>query len=64
VVAWLNGHNHAGAFGERHGVPYVTLKGMVETDDTNAYATARILADRLVIAGHGREPSRELKFRV
>src|SRR5687767_13268815 len=24
VVAWINGHNHAGAFGERNGVPYVT----------------------------------------
>jgi hypothetical protein len=64
VVAWLNGHNHAGAYGERRGVPYLTLKGMVETADTNAYATARILADRLVITGHGREPSRELKFRA
>jgi 3',5'-cyclic AMP phosphodiesterase CpdA len=64
VVAWLNGHNHAGAFGERGGVPYVTLKGMVETADTTAFATARLLADRLILTGHGREPSRELKFRV
>ena len=37
LVAWLNGHNHAGAFGERHGVPFVTLKGMVETAATTAY---------------------------
>jgi 3',5'-cyclic AMP phosphodiesterase CpdA len=64
VVAWLNGHNHAGAFGERHGVPYVTLKGMVETADTTAFATARVLPDRLILEGHGREPSRELKFRT
>lgn len=64
VVAWLNGHNHAGAFGDYHGVPCVTLHGMVETAATNAFATARVLADRLVIAGHGREPSRELKFRA
>lgn len=63
VVAWLNGHNHAGAFGERHGVPYVTLRGMVETADTTAFATARVLADRMIINGHGREPSRELVFR-
>lgn len=64
VVAWLNGHNHAGAFGERGGVPYVTMKGMVETAATTAFATARILPDRLVITGHGREPARELKFRA
>lgn len=64
VVAWLNGHNHAGAFGERHGVPFVTLKGMVETSATTAYAIARILPDRLVLEGQGREPARELRFRV
>lgn len=63
VVAWLNGHNHAGAFGERHGVAYVTMRGMVETADTTAFATARILPDRLIITGHGREPSREWVFR-
>ena len=63
VVAWINGHNHAGAFGERNGVPYLTMYGMVETIDTTAFATARILADRIVLNGHGREPSREMKFR-
>lgn len=63
VVAWLNGHNHAGAFGERGGVSYLTLRGMVETADTSAFATAKILDDRIVLTGHGREPSRELKFR-
>lgn len=63
VVAWINGHNHAGAFGEKSGVPFVTMKGMVETAETTAFATARILDDRLLLTGHGREPSRELKFR-
>jgi 3',5'-cyclic AMP phosphodiesterase CpdA len=63
VVAWLNGHNHAGNFGEWHGVPCVTLKGMVETADTTAFATARVFDDRIVLTGHGREPSRELRFR-
>ena len=63
VVAWLNGHNHAGAFGERNGVSFVTLKGMVETAATTAYAITRFLPDRLILEGQGREPSRELKFR-
>lgn len=63
VVAWFNGHNHAGAFGERNGVPFLTLRGMVETRDTSAFATAQVLSDRIVLTGHGREPSRELVFR-
>lgn len=63
VVAWLNGHNHAGAFGERNGVPFLTLRGMVETRETSAFANAQILADRIILTGHEREPSREMKFR-
>jgi 3',5'-cyclic AMP phosphodiesterase CpdA len=63
IVAWLNGHNHAGNFAEVGGVPFVTMHGMVETPNTSAFATARILPDRLLITGHGREPSRELVFR-
>jgi len=63
VVAWLNGHNHAGAFGVHLGVPFVTMHGMVETSDTNAFAVAAVYADRIVLTGHGREPSRELSFR-
>lgn len=64
VVAWLNGHNHAGAYAERNGVPYLTLRGMVETPATTAFATARVLDDRLVLTGHGREPAREMRFRT
>lgn len=63
VVAWLNGHNHAGAFAVRDGVPFLTLKGMVETESTNAFAVARLHPDRLELIGHGREPSREVGFR-
>ena len=64
IVAWINGHNHAGNFGTRAGVPYVTLQGMVETRDTTAYAFADIYPDRLILRGVGREPSRELVFRT
>jgi 3',5'-cyclic AMP phosphodiesterase CpdA len=64
IVAWINGHNHAGAFAIRDGVPLITMHGMVETQDTNAYATARIFSDRLQILGKGREPSREIPFRT
>lgn len=64
VVAWFNGHHHDGGFAEVEGLPCVTFRGMVETPDTNAFATARFLPDRVIVAGHGREPSRELLFRV
>jgi hypothetical protein len=40
------------------------MHGMVETATTTAFATAKILPDRLVLTGHGREPSRELVFRT
>lgn len=63
VVAWFNGHNHAGHFADHAGVPCVTMQGMVETAATTAFATVSILPDRLVLTGHGREPSRELVFR-
>jgi manganese-dependent ADP-ribose/CDP-alcohol diphosphatase len=64
VVAWINGHNHAGAYGVHAEVPFITLHGMVETRDTNAYAVEHLSSDRLELIGHGREPSRECKFRT
>jgi hypothetical protein len=64
VVAWFNGHNHAGGFALVEGLPCVTFHGMVETPDTSAFATAWFLSDRVILAGQGREPSRELIFRT
>jgi manganese-dependent ADP-ribose/CDP-alcohol diphosphatase len=64
VVAWINGHNHEGAYALNAGVPFITMHGMVETKDTNAFATAKFYADRMILAGHGREPSREILFRA
>lgn len=64
VVAWFNGHNHAGDFAIQHDVPCTTLRGMVETADTNAYAVAKVFQDRIELTGHGREITRELKFRA
>ena len=64
VVAWFNGHNHQGDFAIQRDVPCTTLRGMVETADTNSYSVAKIFEDRLELTGHGREPSRELRFRA
>lgn len=63
IIAWFNGHNHTGNFGTRLGIPYTNLQGMVETPDTTAYATLALHQDRLILTGHGREPSRELLLR-
>ena len=59
VRAYLNGHNHAGNYAERKGVHYLTLKGMVDTDET-AYATLHVFPDRIEVNGFGRESDRSL----
>ncbi len=62
VRAVLSGHNHAGAFAVHGGLPCVTLEGMVETADENAYGILHIHEDRLVISGTGRLTSRTIAF--
>ncbi|MFN7024687.1 MAG: metallophosphoesterase [Pseudorhizobium sp.] len=62
VLAYLNGHNHAGNLGRHGSTWYVNLKGMVDTQRENTFAIAEIFADRLVITGFGREESRILPF--
>ena len=59
VAAYLNGHNHAGNYGERDGIHYLTLKGMVDTEKT-AYAVIEVYPDRLAVKGFGRETDREM----
>jgi predicted phosphohydrolase len=62
VVAYLNGHNHAGNFGVIDGTYFVNFKGMVDTEDSNAYAIVGVYEDRLEITGFGREESRVLSL--
>lgn len=61
--AYLNGHNHAGSYAQVDGVHYLTLDGMLNTKDQNAYAYARLFPHHLEIKGFGRQESHELKFR-
>jgi manganese-dependent ADP-ribose/CDP-alcohol diphosphatase len=63
VVAWINGHNHRGNYGEKDGIHYLTLKGMVDTSETS-YAIIEVFQDRLEIRGFGREQGRTLPFPV
>ena len=63
IVAWINGHNHAGNYGEYEGVHCLTLKGMVETADQSAFAVAQLSTGKISLTEYGREPSRELRLR-
>jgi predicted phosphodiesterase len=63
VVAWMNGHNHAGSYDVRNGIHYVTFPGLVETADTTAYALVHVRPGQLEIQGFGRTPSRVLPRR-
>ncbi|MBI2422658.1 MAG: metallophosphoesterase [Candidatus Hydrogenedentes bacterium] len=62
VKAWINGHNHNGDYGEKKGIHYLTLKGMVDTAETS-YAVLRVYPDRIDVDGIGREPDRTLIIR-
>lgn len=60
VMAYFNGHNHAGNYGAVDGVHYVTVEGMLETADTTAYAVIEVYADRVEMKGFGRASNRSL----
>jgi 3',5'-cyclic AMP phosphodiesterase CpdA len=64
VLAYFNGHNHAGNYGQAHGIHFVNFCGMVDTPDTSAFAVVEIAGDRIDIRGYGREPSRSLPLRA
>lgn len=63
VVAYFNGHHHTGNFGSRSGIHYITIEGMVETPDQNAYALLEVRPGSLTIRGRGRVPDRVLTVR-
>lgn len=58
VIAWFNGHNHAGAEAVRRGIPYLTFKSILHEPGKTAYALVTVKPDKLEIAGTGREKSR------
>lgn len=63
VKLYLNGHHHAGDFGEREALPFVTLEAMLDTEQ-NAFALLTLQGDRATIRGWGRATSRELALRA
>jgi len=63
VIAWFNGHDHAGGYAVANGIHYVTFPGMVESGAQNSYSVVRLYADRIEIEGIGTAPSRALSLR-
>ena len=61
VKAYLNGHNHEGNYGQKSGIHFLTLKGMVDTEETS-YAVVKIEDNQLIIQGFGREVERVLEI--
>ena len=59
VKAYINGHNHRGKYALKNGIHYLTLKGMVDTNETS-YGLVRVSDERILLEGHGRETDREM----
>lgn len=60
VKLFFNGHNHAGAYEFVDNVHYLTFKGMVDTENTSAFAKVKFEKDTIYVEGFEREPSRKL----
>ncbi|WP_172295928.1 metallophosphoesterase [Pseudoruegeria sp. HB172150] len=59
---YMNGHNHAGNYGQIGSQHFVNFRGMVETADTTAYSTLEVYDDRIEMLGKGVEVTRTLSL--
>jgi predicted phosphodiesterase len=62
IIAWFNGHNHAGNYGNFNMIHCVTFMGMVETEKTNSFALVEVFSNKIIINGYGREKTRTLVY--
>jgi predicted phosphodiesterase len=62
IIAWFNGHNHSGNYGNYNKIHFVTFRGMVETDLSNSYAKVDVYKNRIWITGKGREKNQILAY--
>jgi len=63
VIALFSGHYHSGNYSKKRGIHYLTLQGMVETEEHNAYSIVEVYPDHFKVLGFGREPSRILTLK-
>jgi hypothetical protein len=62
IIAWFSGHNHAGNYGNFNMIHFVTLKGMVETENNNSFALIEVYHNKIWIQGSGRERGQILAY--
>ncbi|MDR6785529.1 manganese-dependent ADP-ribose/CDP-alcohol diphosphatase [Pedobacter africanus] len=62
IKALFAGHHHSGDFGYHSTIPCITLEGMVETSDKNAYGILEIYSNGFEVKGVGRTKS--YKFQI
>jgi manganese-dependent ADP-ribose/CDP-alcohol diphosphatase len=62
IIAWFNGHNHAGSYGNFNMIHFVTMRGMVETEESNSFALVEVYKNKIWIKGSGREKSQILAY--
>jgi manganese-dependent ADP-ribose/CDP-alcohol diphosphatase len=62
IIAWFNGHNHTGNYGNFNMIHFVTFKGMVETEKDNSFALVEVYKNKIWIRGYGREKSQILAY--
>ncbi|HSH19792.1 MAG TPA: metallophosphoesterase [Draconibacterium sp.] len=63
VKLYLNGHNHAGNYVFQNGIHFINLKGMVETENKNAFAIISLSDEKIEIEGFGREETRSFSIK-
>jgi hypothetical protein len=59
VVAFINGHNHAGGYAYENGIHYITIFGMVDTT-IGSFGIMDLYQDSLIIHGYGNQQSLRL----
>jgi manganese-dependent ADP-ribose/CDP-alcohol diphosphatase len=62
MIAFIAGHQHEGAYGNKNGIHYITQKAMVDTMDINSFAILEIYPDLLRIKGFGNISDTELPY--
>lgn len=62
VKAVISGHHHPGNFDYYKGIPMITLEGMIETNNENAFGVLELSPGQIELKGQGRMTSRKFKF--
>jgi 3',5'-cyclic AMP phosphodiesterase CpdA len=62
VKAVFSGHHHTGSFAYYKNIPVVTVEGLIETENENAFGIIKIYNNKIVLEGNGRMTSRDLNY--